>query len=76
MAAASPFIGQGENALLVRPFVKDMTRSEIHQIMTSGFATISGTNFIILSSLSALASFPSLVSFSFTSCFFAFRFRF
>jgi len=43
VAAASPFIGQGENALLVRPFVKDMTKSEIHQIMTSGFATISGS---------------------------------
>jgi len=43
VAAASPFIGQGENALLVRPFVAEMTRSEIHQIMTSGFATISGS---------------------------------
>lgn len=43
VAAASPFIGQGENALLVRPFVKGMTKSEIHQIMASGFATISGS---------------------------------
>jgi len=43
VAAASPFIGQGENALLVRPFIKDMTKSEIHQIMASGFATISGS---------------------------------
>eukprot|EP00026_Physarum_polycephalum_P005821 Phypoly_transcript_05860.p1 GENE.Phypoly_transcript_05860~~Phypoly_transcript_05860.p1 ORF type:complete len:569 (+),score=54.39 Phypoly_transcript_05860:141-1847(+) len=44
VAAASPFIGQGENALFVRPFVKDMTKSEIHQIMASGFATISGSS--------------------------------
>eukprot|EP01113_Clastostelium_recurvatum_P023368 TRINITY_DN2790_c0_g1_i5.p1 TRINITY_DN2790_c0_g1~~TRINITY_DN2790_c0_g1_i5.p1 ORF type:complete len:570 (+),score=159.69 TRINITY_DN2790_c0_g1_i5:76-1785(+) len=43
VAAASPFIGQGENAMLVRPFINHMTKSEIHQIMTSGFATISGS---------------------------------
>ena len=42
VAAASPFIGQGENAMLVRPFIADMTKSEIHQIMTSGFATVAG----------------------------------
>lgn len=38
-----PFIGQGENALLVRPFLPLMTTSELHQVMTSGFATISGS---------------------------------
>lgn len=43
VAAASPFIGQGENAVLVLPYVPLMTKSEIHQIMTSGFATISGS---------------------------------
>ncbi|KAI9316290.1 Na+ dependent nucleoside transporter C-terminus-domain-containing protein [Dichotomocladium elegans] len=43
VAAASPFIGQGENALLVRPYLPYMTTSEIHQVMTSGFATISGS---------------------------------
>ncbi|RUS30836.1 Na+ dependent nucleoside transporter C-terminus-domain-containing protein [Jimgerdemannia flammicorona] len=43
VAAASPFIGQGESAILVSPFVAHMTKSEIHQIMTSGFATISGS---------------------------------
>ncbi|KAJ3321055.1 hypothetical protein HDV06_004613 [Boothiomyces sp. JEL0866] len=43
VACASPFIGQGENALLVAPFVEFMTRSEIHSIMTSGFATIAGS---------------------------------
>ena len=45
VAAASPFIGQGENALLVQPFVEYMTSSELHSIMTSGFATISGSLF-------------------------------
>ncbi|RCI08693.1 hypothetical protein L249_4627 [Ophiocordyceps polyrhachis-furcata BCC 54312] len=43
VAAATPFIGQGESAMLVRPFVPHMTRAEIHQILTCGFATISGS---------------------------------
>ena len=36
VAAASPFIGQGESACLVRPYVDIMTESELHLIMTSG----------------------------------------
>lgn len=36
VAAASPFIGQGESACLVRPYVDYMTASEIHLAMTSG----------------------------------------
>ncbi|PVI08364.1 sodium/nucleoside cotransporter 1 /nucleoside cotransporter 1 [Periconia macrospinosa] len=43
VAAASPFIGQGESAMLIKPFVAHLTRAEIHQIMTSGFATIAGS---------------------------------
>lgn len=43
VAAASPFIGQGENAMLVRPFVPHMTKAEMHQVMCSGFATIAGS---------------------------------
>jgi len=43
VAAASPFVGQGESALLVKPFIEDMTISEIHSVMTSGFATIAGS---------------------------------
>jgi len=43
VAAASPFIGQGESAMLIKPFVAHMTDAEIHQIMTSGFATIAGS---------------------------------
>ncbi len=35
-AAASPFLGQGESACLVRPFVDIMTESEMHLVMTSG----------------------------------------
>ncbi|PGH12849.1 hypothetical protein AJ80_06558 [Polytolypa hystricis UAMH7299] len=43
VAAASPFIGQGESAMLIRPFVNHLTMAEIHQIMCSGFATIAGS---------------------------------
>ena len=43
VAAASPFIGQGESAMLIRPFVPHLTMAEIHQVMCSGFATIAGS---------------------------------
>lgn len=43
IAAASPFIGQGESACLVKPYVDVMTDSEIHLAMTSGFSTIAGS---------------------------------
>lgn len=43
VAAASPFIGQGESAMLIRPFVAHLTAAELHQVMCSGFATIAGS---------------------------------
>ncbi|OJT05074.1 Solute carrier family 28 member 3 [Trametes pubescens] len=43
VAAASPFIGQGESACLVKPYVDYMTESELHLTMTSGFSTIAGS---------------------------------
>ncbi|KIH88450.1 concentrative nucleoside transporter, CNT family [Sporothrix brasiliensis 5110] len=43
VAAASPFIGQGESAVLIRQFMPRLTDAELHQIMTSGFATIAGS---------------------------------
>ncbi|KAJ3227233.1 hypothetical protein HK099_002926 [Clydaea vesicula] len=43
VAVASPFVGQGESALLVKPFVEFMTMSELHSTMTSGFSTIAGS---------------------------------
>ncbi len=39
---ASIFVGQTEAPLLVRPFVKGMTKSEIMTIMVGGFATVAG----------------------------------
>ncbi|XP_060697552.1 solute carrier family 28 member 3-like [Hemiscyllium ocellatum] len=43
VAAGNIFVGQAESPLLIRPYVKDLTNSEIHSIMTSGFATIAGS---------------------------------
>ncbi|GLH02199.1 Sodium/nucleoside cotransporter [Gryllus bimaculatus] len=41
--AASIFLGQSEAPLIIKPYIKDLTKSEIHAIMTAGFATVSGT---------------------------------
>jgi CNT family concentrative nucleoside transporter len=43
VAASTPFVGQGESAMLIRPFIPYLTYAEIHQVMTCGFATISGS---------------------------------
>lgn len=43
VATATPFIGQGESAMLIRPFIAHLTLAELHQIMTCGFATIAGS---------------------------------
>lgn len=40
--AASIFMGQTEAPLTIRPFLKDMTESELMCVMTSGMAHISG----------------------------------
>ena len=34
---------QTESPLMIRPFIKDMTRSELHAVCTGGFATIAGS---------------------------------
>ncbi|XP_042268362.1 sodium/nucleoside cotransporter 1 [Thunnus maccoyii] len=41
--AGNIFVGQTEAPLLIRPYLKDMTSSEIHAVMTGGFATIAGS---------------------------------
>jgi len=42
-AAANIFLGQTEAPLLIRPYLPSMTRSELHAVMTGGFATVAGT---------------------------------
>ncbi|WP_291651448.1 NupC/NupG family nucleoside CNT transporter [Clostridium sp.] len=41
-AVGNIFLGQTEAPLLVKPFVKDMTRSELLAIMVGGMATVAG----------------------------------
>ena len=41
-AAGNIFLGQTEAPLLVKPYIPDMTRSEIMCLMTGGMATIAG----------------------------------
>lgn len=42
-AAGNIFLGQTEAPLLVRPFIKNMTNSELNCLMTGGMATIAGS---------------------------------
>lgn len=46
-ACGNVFVGQTEAPLMVRPFLPRMTMSEIHAIMTGGFATIAGGVFAL-----------------------------
>ncbi len=39
---ANIFVGQTEAPLLIRPFLNEMTRSELHAVMVGGFGTIAG----------------------------------
>ncbi|OHB51501.1 MAG: hypothetical protein A2Y10_11545 [Planctomycetes bacterium GWF2_41_51] len=41
-SAANVFMGMSEAPLVIRPYIKTMTRSEIMAMMTGGMATISG----------------------------------
>ena len=40
--SANIFVGMVESPLFIRPYLKEMTRSEIFTLMTSGMATIAG----------------------------------
>lgn len=73
VAAASPWVGQGESACLVRPYVDLMTESELHVTMTSGFSTIAGSVLVAYMSLgvpsetlvtSSVMSIPASISIS------------
>ncbi len=40
--SANIFVGQTEAPLIVRPFIQNMTKSELMAVMTGGFATVAG----------------------------------
>lgn len=73
VASASPFIGQGESAMLIKPFVPHLTMAEMHQVMASGFATIAGSVLVAYISMglnpqalisSCVMSIPASLAFS------------
>jgi CNT family concentrative nucleoside transporter len=45
--SANIFVGMVESPLLIRPYLKSMTRSEIFTLMTCGMATIAGTVMVL-----------------------------
>lgn len=49
--AANIFVGMVESPLLIRPYLKDMTRSELFTLMTCGMATIAGTVMVFYASI-------------------------
>jgi CNT family concentrative nucleoside transporter len=46
-SAATVFLGMVEGPLLVRPYLKEMTRGELFLIMTCGMATIAGNMMVV-----------------------------
>ena len=49
--SANIFLGMVESPLLIRPYLKDMTRSELFSQMTCGMATIAGTVMVLYASI-------------------------
>lgn len=43
VVSSNIFVGMTEAPLLIKPFLPNVTLSELHLIMTAGFATVSGT---------------------------------
>jgi len=50
-AAANIFVGMIEAPLFVRPYLKEMTRSELFTVMTCGMATIAGTVMVLYATI-------------------------
>ena len=49
--SANIFVGMVESPLFIRPYLKEMTRSEIFTLMTCGMATIAGTVMVLYASI-------------------------
>ncbi|XP_049308837.1 solute carrier family 28 member 3 [Bactrocera dorsalis] len=59
-SAANIFLGMSESPMLIRPYLTKLTSSELHSIMASGFATVSGT--VLAAYLSFGASAAHLIT--------------
>jgi CNT family concentrative nucleoside transporter len=66
-AAGNIFLGQTEAPLLVKPFVRTMTRSELNCLMTGGMATLAGS--VMASYISMLGGGNAAVEAQFASYF-------
>lgn len=49
--AANVFVGMVEAPLLVRPYLRSLSRTELFMVMTTGMATIAGTVLVLYASL-------------------------
>lgn len=49
--SANIFVGMVESPLFIRPYLNEMTRSEIFTLMTTGMATIAGTVMVLYASI-------------------------
>ena len=56
--AANIFVGQTESPLMVRPFISQMTKSELMAVMTGSFATVAGGVMAIY--ISILSNIPGI----------------
>lgn len=52
-AAANVFVGMIEAPLLIRPYLRDMSRSGLFIVMTAGMATIAGNMFVLYATILA-----------------------
>lgn len=52
-AAANVFVGMIEAPLLIRPYLRDMSRAGLFMVMTAGMATISGNMFVLYATILA-----------------------
>lgn len=48
---ANAFVGMVESPLLIKPYLKDMTRGEIFSVMVAGMSTIAGTMMILYANI-------------------------
>ena len=49
--AANVFVGMVESPLLIRPYLKDISRADLFLVMTAGMATIAGTVMVIYAAM-------------------------
>ena len=50
-AAANVFIGMTEAPLLIRPYLRELSRSSLFALMTTGMATVAGTVMVLYASI-------------------------